>query len=225
VTVGQLDAPLSRERLTSSNAITFLERASPVRAFAPGTKAGVQLSYGADDAAFAGALGVFGDARHPDGAHTTNGAPRLIGRLIWAPPRLTDPANGRVLQLGVAGEYVLERSTTLRYKSTPESWLALPVVDTGTLHADHAFLPGLELAIQRGASVLEAEALGAVVDLDDHGPDLFWGGYVALGTMLTGETRPYDRRRGTFGMPTPRTPFSFRERRWRGAWEIAARYA
>ncbi len=53
VTVGQLDAPLSRERLTSSNAITFLERASPVRAFAPGTKAGVQLSYGADDAAFA----------------------------------------------------------------------------------------------------------------------------------------------------------------------------
>jgi phosphate-selective porin len=107
LTVGQLDSPFSLDRLTSSNAITFLERASPVLAFAPSTKAGVQLSRATDDLSVAWAFGFFGDARHPDGAHTTNGAPRLIGRMAWVPDAFADDASSRLLHLGIAGDYLV----------------------------------------------------------------------------------------------------------------------
>jgi phosphate-selective porin OprO/OprP len=52
-----------------------------------------------------------------------------------------------------------------------------------------------------------------------------FGDYVAAGWLLTGEVRPYDRPRGAFGMPTPHIPFSFRDRQWRGAWEVGARWS
>ena len=65
LTVGPLDPPFSQERLTTSNTITFLERAQPVAAFAPSTKAGIQLSRSTDDRAVAWAFGLFGDASSP----------------------------------------------------------------------------------------------------------------------------------------------------------------
>ena len=99
------------------------------------------------------------------------------------------------------------------------------MVDTGRLTADHAFLHGFELALQHGPVLLQTEHMGSVVDTDAHGPELFWGSYVALSVLLTGEVRPYDRRRGAFGMPKPIEPFSIREHRWRGAWEVGMRYS
>ena len=223
--IGQYYAPLGLEQLTSSNTITFLERAQPVQAFAPGTKAGVQLSLAGDDRDVAWAFGGFTDTQRADAADGTDGPTRLVGRIVWVPRALADPTRQRLIHLGVAGEYVLSTSASVRYKATPESSLAPPLVDTGRVDASHAGVHGLELAVQQGPFMLQSEYLGAVVAPSHDSPTLFFGGYVALSALLTGEVRPYDRRRGAFGMPVPTIPFSFRDRRWRGAWEVGMRYS
>ena len=42
--LGQFDAPMSLEMLTGSTYSTFMEYGSPVEAFSPGLKVGVQIS-------------------------------------------------------------------------------------------------------------------------------------------------------------------------------------
>ena len=120
---------------------------------------------------------------------------------------------------------MLSTSASVHYKATPESALAPPLVDTGSIDASHAGVQGLELMLQQGPFLLQSEYLGSVVAPDHGSAALFFGGYAALSALLTGEVRPYDRRRGAFGMPVPAVPFSFAERRWRGAWEVGMRYS
>ena len=225
LSIGQYYAPLGMDQLTSSNTITFLERAQPVQAFAPGNKAGLQLSYAHDGGEVVWAFGGFTDTQRTDAADHSEGPARLVGRVVWTPSALADPETRRMVHLGLAGSYVLSTSSSLRYKANPESALAPPLVDTGTVAAEHAGVHGVELAVQRGPFLLQSEYLGAVVAPEERSPALFWGGYVALSALLTGEARPYDRRRGAFGMPVPAVPFSFRERRWRGAFEVGVRYS
>ena len=221
VSVGQFYAPLGMDQLTSSNTITFLERAQPVQAFAPGNKAGVQASMAGDDRDLAWAVGGFTDTQRTDAADRSKGPARLVGRVTWA-PRAAAP---RLLHLGIAGQYVLSTAAHIRYKANPESYFAPALVDTGTIAASHAGVYGLELALQRGPLLLQSEQLGAVVAPDHDAERFLFGGYTQLSWLATGETRPYDHRRGAFGMPTPFVPFSPRERRWRGAVELGARYA
>ena len=52
----------------------------------------------------------------------------------------------------------------------------------------------------------------------------FWGTYVLVSYFLTGEQRPYQRRRGIFGRVPLRQRFSWKDRYF-GAWEVAARYS
>jgi len=124
------------------------------------------------------------------------------------------------------------------------------LVDTGPIAAHDQFLLGLEYCYVRGPFSIQAEygwnwidrAFGiaptgytlhpAIVPESDF---VFNGGYVQLAYTLTGESRAYDRARGTLARPYfnggPITPFWFTRDEnggftWgRGAWEIAARYS
>ena len=225
LSIGQFYAPLGMDQLTSSNTITFLERAQPVQAFAPANKAGIQLSRAGDECDVAWAFGGFTDTSRADAADGTEGPTRLVGRVVWVPRALADPHVHHLVHLGLAGEYVLSTSASVHYKATPESSLAPPLVDTGTIAASHAGVHGLELAIQRGPFLVQSEYLGSVVAPEDRPAALFFGGYVSISALLTGEARPYDRRRGAFGMPIPTVPFSLRDRLWHGAVEIGMRYS
>jgi phosphate-selective porin OprO/OprP len=213
------------DQLTSSNTITFLERAQPVKAFAPGNKAGVQLSLAGEDREIAWAFGGFTDTQRDHASDDSDGPARLIGRVVWVPRALADPTRGRLVHLGFAGQYVHSTDADVRYKASAESFFAPALVDTGSIDASNAGVHGLELAIQDGPFLLQSEYLGAVVAPRRHDPALFYGGYLQLSALLTGEVRPYDRRRGAFGMPVPMVPFSLRDRVWRGAWEVGLRYS
>lgn len=190
-----------------------------------GTRAGIQLSHASNESQVAWAFGGFADTQRTDAADHSDEPARLVGRVIWVPAALTDAQRRRLVHLGLAGEFVLSSSASVRYKATPESSFAPALVDTGKMDASHAGVHGFELAIQQGSFLLQSEYLGSVVPPDGGRTALFWGGYVAISTLLTGEVRPYDRRRGAFGMPVPDVPFSLRERQWRGAWEIGMRYS
>lgn len=124
------------------------------------------------------------------------------------------------------------------------------MIDTGSIAARDDFLLGLEFCYVRGPFSVQAEygwnwldrAYGvapsgltlnpAIVPSQDY---VFNGGYIQLAYTLTGESRAYDRARGTLARPYfnggPFTPaWLVRDENgnfsWgRGAWEIAARYS
>lgn len=213
ITAGQFPEPFGLEPLTSSNTITFLERALPT-ALTPDTHVGIMLSSRATR--WSGALGVFwqtyiGD----DDRFAARAGMGLTGRMTVSPVAEI----GRVLHLGVS---VSLRSPNengrVRFRTRPESGIAdVHLVDTGRIgHVDHFVCGGLEAAWISGAWSLQGEYIGATVYReDDLEPEPFQGGYVYASLFLTGERRPYVAARGGFGAVKPQRAY--------GAWEIAVR--
>jgi phosphate-selective porin OprO/OprP len=52
----------------------------------------------------------------------------------------------------------------------------------------------------------------------------FWGIYASASYFLTGESRPYDRHKGTFDRVVPKRNFHPGNGGW-GAWEVAGRHS
>ena len=112
----------------------------------------------------------------------------------------------------------------IRYQSRPESHLAPEVVDTGNIDSRKAFVYGLEGAWVYGRFCLQAEYFQSIVK-ENSGDTLNFKGFYVYGTYsITGESRPYDRRNGTFGRVHPKANFSWKERKW-GAWEVGVRFS
>lgn len=116
--------------------------------------------------------------------------------------------------------------------------------DTGFMLTDgvHTVVP--ELLMNVGPLSVQADAAFAFVDnartlygggglapLQDVGTAMFWGGYVEASYLLTGESRGYDRRNGTYNRVRVKHPFSPVKgedgcTRWgTGAWQVAYRYS
>jgi phosphate-selective porin OprO and OprP len=222
--VGQMNAPFSLDRLTSSLDTTFMERATPVDAFAPGYLAGVLIQNHFVGDRVTAAAGWFSNGTGDDAGDASDGLSRLVGRVTWLP--YVDESSGApgLLHLGLSGSYVFSLSDSIRYRSRPESHLAPYLIDTGDIDAQNAGLVGLEAAVVYGPFSVEGEAIVALVD-PRSGRDLaFWGFDVSGSWFLTGESRPYDRRTGVFSPVVPHAPFSLEK--WRpGAWELKLRWS
>lgn len=138
-------------------------------------------------------------------------------RATWAPLL----AVGQVLHLGASGTY--ERPSS----GTPPTDIRTTVAYAGrrgprtvvgsASGGEPATTAGLEFADATGPYFVQGEFMlqnlqqaGALPEQDI----LAW--YVQGSVFLTGETRPYDRRNGVFGTPSPRSRA--------GAWELTARY-
>lgn len=93
----------------------------------------------------------------------------------------------------------------------------------GWHEADDIAMFGAELGGAFGPAHLTAEYMQAKVSgIGYSGDDILRGYYVAAGYFLTGETRPYDDKKGTWGRLVPKS--NFLGSGGLGAWEIAARY-
>jgi phosphate-selective porin OprO/OprP len=222
--VGHLKPPFSLERLTSGLDTPFMERAAPVDAFAPGYLAGLSVQNDGFDGRMTGALGWFVDGAGDDTGDASDSVSRIIGRVTWLPYDDRSSASARLVHLGFSASHVFSASDGVRYRSRPESHLAPIFVDTGDIEADTASVWGLEAVAVNGPFSVRAEGLLARVDADRGDALIFWGFYLAGGWMLTGESRPYDRRTGLFRPVAPRQPFSFR-RGQPGAWEWGVRWS
>ncbi|MEE3199405.1 MAG: porin, partial [Planctomycetota bacterium] len=86
--------------------------------------------------------------------------------------------------------------------------------------ADGEFRYGVEAAYVNGAFSLQGEFMGSSVSADDNVSYTGW--YVMGSYFLTGESRPYDSKRGIFKRVKPAKEFAWGES-W-GATELAARY-
>jgi phosphate-selective porin OprO/OprP len=219
--VGYFDAPMSLEALTGSTQETFMEYGSPVAAFAPGLKVGLQISDHTRNGRATWAFGYFTDGQRVDVGDSSTAVARLSGRATWL--AIQPQADGEtLLHLGASASYVLSSRDRIRYASRPESFLAPKLVDTGNLDANDAFPFGFELAAKRGPLTLQAEYLASAVSFGGGDDAYFDGAYGSASWFLTGEWRPYDASVGQMGPLVPAHDLDPRAGRW-GAWELASR--
>ena len=208
--IGQFKVPMGLNELTSSNNITFIERASNSNLVADSRRIGI----GYDN--FAGPVGyqLMGYGRSLGGGGTDGDMQKgLAGRLVFNPLK----TDSTILHLGLSvAQEDLGDQMNVRFRDRPEARPAgVRLIDTGTLTAESTTRLAAEAAWQVGAFSLEAEYLQAKVKLDNDDADdpNFGGWHVQASYVLTGESRGYGG--GNFGGIKPQGPG--------GAWEVAAR--
>jgi phosphate-selective porin OprO/OprP len=222
--VGQMKPPFGLDRLTSSLDTAFMERASPVDAFAPGYLAGALAQNHFLDDRLTGAVGWFSSGTGDDTGDASDGLSRFVGRITWLPYHDESSGARRLVHLGLSGSYVFSPSESIRYRSRPESHLAPYLVDTDEIDAHAAGLLGVEAAVVHGPVSLQGEGIVALVDPRSGPPLAFWGFVLSGSWFLTGESRSYNRPTGVLSQVVPREPFSFQQ--WRpGAWELKVRWS
>jgi len=145
---------------------------------------------------------------------TTHRGTDYFGRvsgLAW-----DDTANGHYLHLGASWRYVADDGKT-RYKGRPGSNVSSNYVDTGEFPSDGANHYGLEGLVSWGGLSLLGEYTRADVKAPAKGDPRFSGWYLTGSWVITGESRPYDRKSGYARRVIPTS-------RW-GAPELVVRYS
>lgn len=114
-----------------------------------------------------------------------------LTHLVW-----DGPGRDRYLHWGLAGRYLGAAEGMLRYGGRPALNVTLNFVDTGAFPAEHAWHVGVEWLWNEGPFSVLAEANQAWGASAVMGDPFFWGAYVTLAWVLTGESRSYDRTVG-----------------------------
>jgi phosphate-selective porin OprO/OprP len=217
--VGHYKEPFSLEELTSSNYITFLERALP-NAFAPSRNVGAMLHNSEFDDRMTWAVGVFRDT-DDYGTNVDDGGYNITGRITGLP--IYEDKGASLLHIGAAYSY-RNPDDSLRYTERPEAHLTSRFVDTGTMAADRADLLGLEAAWVHGPLSVQGEYVTADVDRMAGASDVDFDGYYVQGSYwITGEHRNYKASEGAFSRVKPKENFSFNS--GPGAWDATLRYS
>lgn len=206
IRAGNVLEPFSLESMTSSNNITFMERALP-KAFAQNYKLGILMNTYGDN--WSAAAGLF-DGNIQDGSKDGWG---ITGRVTAAPIR----NKRRLLHIGAALEY--REPDEVNYGTRPEANLASRLARTGTLHdVDNTITAGLEAAAVYDSLSLQSEYMQISVKRDSQRSDPDFNGWYVYGSwFVTGEHRRYNVKKGTFKQIRPKSKY--------GAWELAARYS
>ncbi len=242
--VGQISAPLTMQDAMSSGDFTFMERSLMATAVSSGYGLGVYGDTQYSNLSLSGAIFTpemnviqdLGGASHygdPLGASA---------RLTYAPVHTAKEVwhfgvSGLVqrLQAGNGGNGALEFGSApeLYNRNSANSVIGSGVdelspgftqrtqrVSTGTLTGAHRYeVLNLETAGQWGPILAAADYQYLKVNRAAvYNGDMEYKGYSVMGAyMLTGESRSYDKRTGSFGGIKPVAKH--------GAWELAARYS
>jgi phosphate-selective porin OprO/OprP len=218
LSVGMQKEPISGERLASGIHLPMQERTATADGLLPSRNFGLVLSGSSPGDRFSWATGVFNDFIHGDssiGSNPTQWVGRLTG-VAWS-----SADNSNLLHLGLGLRYSNAKAG-VEYRVGPEFNKAPDFVGTGRIEADSSRLLNLEAGWRSGPFWLSGEYFGQDV-ATPAGSDLWFTGYNLTGSwMLTGEMRPYNRRRGLF-QPVP-VARPVNAGGW-GALELAARYS
>ncbi len=224
VRVGQFFEPFSLEQLTSSNNITFLERALPTL-FNQMRSSGGMYYGNMKDRNATWAIGVF---RNVDDYGNSEGTPdgddgeyTVTGRLTWAP--VYRDSGEEVVHVGLGLSHRSAAGDALRFSQLNENHFGPRVLDTGTFAGDGYELVGLESAWVHGPLALQAEYMRAMTDTPDGADPEFDGYYLEASYFLTGEHRNYSPKSGAFSGITPMSNYG--DEGGTGAWQVAARFS
>jgi len=237
VAAGQMDLPVGMENATAEGNRMFMERSLPGQAARLGRRIALGAMAHMKDYDLNFAVAAFQGEDKTATVMTTN--PYIpaseptgyLARLTWSPSYKP----GTIFHLGgtmVRGD--LNRSYgRIQWKATPELRLRrsgdvassndVTYYSSGILRYVKSYsMSVIEAAGQYDSFTAQAEAFymaakrdGLFVADNISSKVNFHGAYGQIGYVLTGEKRPYDAKRGTFGRVTPRGKM--------GAFEVAIR--
>ena len=213
--------PFSLEYLTSFRFRDFMER-SLMSALLAGRSFGPMIYGNALQRRISWAAGVFYHTTAWNNLEFDRSDGIDVSGRITGLPYFADERH--FLHLGVSA---LGRNNVgdVRLSTRPETFLTdTRFVDTGKVDAQATQSQNVEMAWQRGPLALQGEYTHYRLwrESDDA---IYWGGYVAAGWFLTGESRRYNAASGTLGKVVPRRPFMLGEPSGPGALQLAVRWS
>ncbi len=216
--VGKQKEPISMERLMGLAYLPMQERAAFIDALLPSRNHGVTLSGMAASDNVSWSFGVFNNWID-SGESFSDTADVFVGRTTWAPAFLQNENNLFHVGLGLRYSNLKQRVGVGR---TPEFNNAPRYVDTGAILADDQMTYSLEAYWRNGPYWLGFEYLGTDVDSPQRGNPFFNGYHLTGSWAITGESRAYRKRSGTFDPLPVARPVN--QGGW-GAVELAFRYS
>lgn len=221
---GQTKVPMGLDEQTSSNSITFMERAMAMDAIAPAHRRGVAYAGSTGNSSYQ-AMIYGGDDREADNSKAVNGSAStgIAGRWTFTP--IKDKT--QVLHLGISGAKESDvdffgdskGKVGTRYETRLADSQSVLDLKTGAALTDVDSIAryGVEAAYVTGPFSVQAEYLKAAVDSAAGGDPELTGYYVAGSYFITGESRPYKASAGVFDRVKPEAKG--------GAWEATLRYS
>lgn len=227
ISIGQIISPFCLENANSSKWIPFMERSLPVIALRPCMGIGANFNtwgkhYGI---IFASATVPHGQNKDTAVIHHRSDKLTHTLRAFYVPLN----EDNKVIQIGASGVYADTNATFRdnspnidgrRFASRPEikARNTPNTVDSGNrLLVDHYDEFAFELSGQRGPFVIGAEYLQAYIHRWFNPGLHFYGWHAQAAYVLTGESRIYKIKNGSYGQIIPKGPY--------GAFEVAARYS
>lgn len=221
--VGHFDEPTGLDRLTSSRFVTFVERNLVAEAFAPGRNTGMSFQGTAAEDTVAWSLGMFRDA---DGAgndvdNEKKGEYNITGRISGRPVIQDDGAT--FLHLGAWLSLRDYSNDEVRFRARPSVHLGPRFVDTSTISgARDGNVWGLEAAWNSGPFCIQGEYAKASPDIEGGSDPSFDAFSVEASYFLTGESKAYDKNKGSFDRPKVKKNYGDGD--GAGAWQLGLRY-
>ncbi|VAV94420.1 Phosphate-specific outer membrane porin OprP; Pyrophosphate-specific outer membrane porin OprO [hydrothermal vent metagenome] len=221
VTVGQFKHMNSLEEQTSSRYMTFMERASFTDAFKLSRRVGIAVGSGGKN--WTVKAGYFFEGFGSTNA-SKNDSNLFAARATFSP----DLADGVKVHLGASFFSRNENGDTYNhgYKQRPHNHQAGKFVRSQKFDIDRETFFGLEMATVMGPFSAQAEwawmknSLATSETATSKDPK-YNGGYISLSYFLTGESRSYSGKKGSFGRTKVANPVN---EGGSGAFQIAARY-
>jgi phosphate-selective porin OprO/OprP len=217
-TFGHHKVPFSLEELTSSKYITFIERSQFVNAIAPGRRYALTAnSYFADQFTVAGSIHLGGASEA-----TSDDELGFTGRFTFSPLH----EKNRMLHLGLGIDSTKSKNNLLSdFDGEPEIHPGSDLLDdNGDAGYEEATRYVVEASGFYGPFALQAEyALAELKDSNIGHADADYAAWYIYGSYyLTGESRRYNWKKGSFSQTKVKNPLSHGG--W-GAWELGLRYS
>ncbi len=118
-----------------------------------------------------------------------------------------------------------QQCARLRFRARPEAHITdVRLANTDRFFADGADLLNPEAALVYGPFSVQGEYFSLKTDAPAENDPKFEGWYAYASWFITGESRKYDQKGGTFGRVKPKNNFHIGQPGW-GAFEVALRYS
>jgi phosphate-selective porin OprO/OprP len=216
LTLGITDPPFSLESISSSSALTFMERGLPVVALSERRSGGVNMLRRNPKSIISAALILFNVTQD----NIREEGQGLVLHYAHSPIEIV---KGRSVHLGGSFSYrVNANEDSTQFRTRPEiATVNDYYVDTGPIaNASEVGRVSLEASHVAGRFSWQSELLATRVQrhgMDDVG---FWGAYLYASWFLTEDTRNYNFGSGSFEQVTVNSPML---EGGKGAWELAIR--
>jgi len=233
IQLGYFQQPFGFDAMTSGRELLLLERQLPF-AFVPFRQTGIGAYGTAFDETLSWAVSGFRFPTDSFGVSQGDAGGWGIAQRVTALPYL-DEEKTRLVHFGASYSFINPGQDIVRYAIEPGFFVVDPTdqgnmpsipafVDTGDLPTENVNLAGVELASQWGSLNAQAEAIGSFVHQTNAPSASFYGVSAKLAYVLTGETHPYNRKRGVFTRVLPQHEATLGELRT-GAWEAVAAWS